>query len=540
MIERQLLKTLQTLKQRDLITTTEFNQVKPTGSRIPRLYGLPKVHKNGAPLRPILDMNGSPYHALAKWLTNKLKPLRDRLAGHCVKDSFQFVEHVRDQRLRNKRMISLDVNALFTNVPLIETVDYVCSSLESLNLDVGLPVQIIKELLLRCTLNVQFLSNGRMYRQIDGVAMGSPLGPLLADLFMAKLENTTLQPTINSLPLYLRYVDDTFLIIEDTVEPTEILNQFNNAHCSIRFTHEIEDNDSLSFLDVLLTKKVDGSLKRSVYRKKTWAGQYTNFHSFVPLQRKRNLVKTLAYRARNICSDDTIVEELDFVSKALMENGYPPKFVQMHMKERLLLGTIATVSRKPIYMKLPFRGDSATHILSDRLNNAIRRVYPMASLRISYYSKSVFIPSLKDKLPASTISMCIYQFTCSCGARYIGRTTRQLSKRAREHLPAWFSKGLNKSINSSILLHLMETGHAVDKTRNFRIIYHVPLCSSRFVQSRILNTAEAVAIRLNKPELCKQKRFVQSLSLPWAPIQLTTPPIINLPHPNYQTNPTIT
>lgn len=188
------------------------------------------------------------------------------------------------------------------------------------------------------------------------------------------------------------------------------------------------------------------------------------------------------------------------------------------MKERIKKPTTLTALKKPVYMRLPFRGDSAAQVLSDRLITSVHRVFPTVNMRISFHSRALFIPTLKDKLLASTTSMCIYQFTCSCGARYIGRTTRKLSQRIREHLPAWYGKGLNKATNSSILTHLIATNHRIKAEDNFKILYKISHNTSQYIQTRLLNTTEAIAIRLLKPDLCVQKRFVQGLQLPWIPI----------------------
>ena len=63
--------------------------------------------------------------------------------------------------------------------------------------------------------------------------MGSPLGPLLADVFMSKLENTTLRETVRSLDIYKRYVDDIFCVAEETFQVDDVLRQFNSAHVSL-------------------------------------------------------------------------------------------------------------------------------------------------------------------------------------------------------------------------------------------------------------------------------------------------------------------
>uniref|UniRef100_A0A0X3P332 GIY-YIG domain-containing protein n=1 Tax=Schistocephalus solidus TaxID=70667 RepID=A0A0X3P332_SCHSO len=111
--------------------------------------------------------------------------------------------------------------------------------------------------------------------------------------------------------------------------------------------------------------------------------------------------------------------------------------------------------------------------------------------------------------------MCIYSFTCSCGAGYIGRTSRCLSKRIKEHIPAWLSKGEVKSIKSAILAHLVDTGHSVDRSEAFRVVYKVPPNYPTSLGQRLLATAEATAIRLRKPVLCAQKNLLQAPRLAW-------------------------
>ena len=120
------------------------------------------------------------------------------------------------------------------------------------------------------------------------------------------------------------------------------------------------------------------------------------------------------------------------------------------------------VEKKRLHIKLDFEGDINHEILSKKLNKIIRQTFPAASLQLQFRTHPIIPQNSKDKLPSSTTSMCIYKFNCSCGSSYIGRTTRQLSKRIKEHNPAWLRKGLTKSIQSSIVQHLVDTGHQIN------------------------------------------------------------------------------
>ena len=68
--------------------------------------------------------------------------------------------------------------------------------------------------LLPCTKNFHFCFNGDIYQQNDGVAMGSPLGPVLASIFMVELKTRIITTVTDSIPRWRRYVDDTFVFIK--------------------------------------------------------------------------------------------------------------------------------------------------------------------------------------------------------------------------------------------------------------------------------------------------------------------------------------
>ena len=458
-IEQQLTNLLKKIKNEGYINQNLYERIKPSGSTIPRLYGLPKIHKSGVPIRPILSMVNSPYHSIAQWLVHKLEPVRQQLSKHSLRDTFQFVDTIRDLNVREKTMVSLDVTSLFTNVPLVETVSFLCKFITEKQMDIGIPVDRLRELLLRCTLNIQFLFDGKLYRQKDGVAMGSPLGPLLADIFMGMLETRQLRGTIANMEFYSRYVDDIFCVVRNGTDLGGLLDDFNDAHSALNFTMECEEEDKFSFLDVLLTRMPDGAITRRVHRKATWKGQYTHFHSFVPIRHKQNLVRCLAHRARRICSRETVNEELSLIRNVLHDNGYPDRFIDRNIGEREGKHSVATVPKKDLFLKLPFKGDVATEILTRRLRNAVSSTYYSANLRCVFSCSSLINTCTKDKLPLLTSSMVVYLFRCVCNARYVDHTARQLSTRIKEHHPKWLSQGRTGSISSAVLAHLVDSVH---------------------------------------------------------------------------------
>ena len=87
-IESKLQKRLLELFKKDSIPKSLYQNIRPTGSSRPRMYGLPKTHKTNIPLRPILSMTGSSHHELSKWLASLLEPVLKRFSTHCIRDSF--------------------------------------------------------------------------------------------------------------------------------------------------------------------------------------------------------------------------------------------------------------------------------------------------------------------------------------------------------------------------------------------------------------------------------------------------------------------
>ena len=154
------------------------------------MYGLPKTHKEGTPLRPILSMTGSSHHELGKWLASLLQPVLERFSSHCISDSFTFARTMQNLDIDpNVFMCSFDVSSLFTNVPLEETIKICLEAFyDQSNSRPVIPKDVFVELMKSATSSVEFSFNNTMCKQTDGVAMGSPLGPALANIFVGYYE----------------------------------------------------------------------------------------------------------------------------------------------------------------------------------------------------------------------------------------------------------------------------------------------------------------------------------------------------------------
>ena len=140
-------------------------------------------------------------------------------------------------------MVSFDVESLFTNIPLEECIDLAVNYISDGNPDIKLNKSELRSLFTTATAQTHFIFNGSFYDQINGVAMGSPLAPGLASLFMGHHEKLWLENFHGSTILFYRqYVDDTFCLFNSDRDATIFFDYINSGHPNIKFTMEKQVN----------------------------------------------------------------------------------------------------------------------------------------------------------------------------------------------------------------------------------------------------------------------------------------------------------
>lgn len=182
--------------------------------------------------------------------------------------------------LRDGRvLISYDVVSLFTNVPLEEAIFLATDLIIRYYGDsIGFSRESIRGMLTLCSQGIIFTAKGKAFVQKDGVAMGSPLGPLLANIYMCHLEEK-----LKSCPIkihyYKRYMDDTLVIVDSNSEALRLLEFWNSLCTRIKFTMESMSNNCLPFLDLLIKFNQGLEISTTVYRKSTNTDAYLAFNS---------------------------------------------------------------------------------------------------------------------------------------------------------------------------------------------------------------------------------------------------------------------
>ena len=225
--------------------------------------------------------------------------------------------------------MSFDIKSLFTNVPIEEALEAIWEKLtndESIEERTALSVDQVSHLLDLCLRTTYFVYKGEYYQEKDGAAMGSPVSPVVANIYMEMFEGLALKTKL-ARRIWKRYVDNTFCVIEK-VNAGLFLDYLNSLCPTIQFTMESEKDRSLPFLNTLLTRREDGSTDIEVYRKPTHTDRYLQYTSHHPLHVKRGAAMSLFHRARTLVMGDTIKKEDKHVTEVLKANGYPTHIIR--------------------------------------------------------------------------------------------------------------------------------------------------------------------------------------------------------------------
>ena len=500
-----IIKTLKELEQNGVLERKLYLKLYPTSENPPTFYGLPKIHKAAVPLRPIVSSIDSITYEIAKHLTSIIGPLAGTTVHH-VKNSGDFVKKIEHLKVNtDETIVSYDVTALFTCIPPDDALAVVKEKLEqdlTLKNRTPLSPSQVAALLEVCLKTTYFLCKGSYYKQNHGCAMGSPVSPIVVNLYMEKFESVALATYKGTPPSHwYRYVDDTWVLLKKS-ELEEFSEHINSVDNNIKFTRESLENDQLPFLDCLVRVQPDGTLRTSVYRKATHTDQYLLFNSHHPLNQKFGVIRTLHHRAKTIPStqEDKQKEE-KHLKRALHRCGYKNWTFQTALKQKTSTRVDRNnrPSRRPVNIVLPYIGNlSETVQRICRSYNIITSFKPAETLR-----QHLVHP--KDKVDKNQKSNVIYHIKCSdssCRDSYIGETSQPLKKRLQQH------RRLNTSgQQSAVFQHMSDTGHNFCET-DVKVLDREKRWFERGVK-------EAIFERKHRPSLNRRGGLRHLLSHTW-------------------------
>ena len=488
-LKNKLINMLKSIKAMGGIKEELHRRLYPTGVGSPKFYVLPKIHKVGMPLRPIVSSTGTVTYQTSKELARILKPLVGK-SPHHVKNTQDFIDQIKDIHLNQDQcMMSYDVKALFTSVPTTQATNIIKKLLEQdqePQQRTSLSIENILSLLEFCLNSTCFSFQGKYFEQLEGVAMGSPISPIVANLYRESFEVEAIRSAPHPPYLWKRFVDDTFTIIESS-QKNEFLEHINSIDKHIQFTAEDQRSDgAMPFLDILITPGRDGSLSTSVFRKLTHTDLYLQWDSHHTLTSKYSVIGTLQHRAQAICSNPQLLQK-EHLKSALKKCKYPTlalNKIQIKAKKKdtnkAPTKRTSTNNQKKSYIVVPYYSG---------LSESIKNIGGKYGVEV-YFKGGTTIKNLlmspKDKDPIQKQSGVIYRYQCDrvdCDEEYIGESSRTFGERFKEHLKP----------PSPIYDHSNITGHNVT-INNFNIVGREDLNLVRTIK-------EALYIIVNDPSL---------------------------------------
>uniref|UniRef100_A0A5S6Q520 Reverse transcriptase domain-containing protein n=2 Tax=Trichuris muris TaxID=70415 RepID=A0A5S6Q520_TRIMR len=403
--------------------------------KCPEMYGLPKTHKLGIPMRPVVASINSVTSKLCSYLKEIIRPLTGLRMSY-VKNSKHFCDDIKTLRLQgNEVLVSYDVKDLFTNIPIPKTLSVLK---ELLNNDITLvqrtklnPFHVVKLASFCMHEGNYFRFQDRFFTQRNGVPMGSPLSPVLAEVFMEHFEQIAFDNiNMDIRPIcFKRYVDDIFAVIPTGAEE-QFLEHLNRLYPeNIVLTIEKETDKKLPFLDALVIRG-DDRLTTKIYRKPTNPDAYLHFTSHHPLSVKKGIVAGMVDRAIAICDKNFLGEELQHIKRIFTENGYPFKLITSIINRRLRPKPPNVLPQQP-------RGPTVVLPYHSILGDTIKRLAKSLDFRVFFKSSPnlrAILRTDKIRIPKEEAKGVVYQIKCGCHASYIGETGNTLFDRFKEHL----------------------------------------------------------------------------------------------------------
>lgn len=476
----------------------------------PRLYGLPKIHKPAIPIRPVVSYTNTLTHRIAHKLNRDFRQHVHYTSQHTILNSVELISKIKDTPVpANAKLVSFDVSSLFPSIPTSECKDLLKDIIDKSSCAVPIKTELFNLISLCIDANY-FKFNDIFYKQDSGLPMGSPLSPLLADIFMDNWENNLFQsrhPLLNNLVYWHRYVDDILALWTGTHRQLNIFTQFiNSLHANINLTTEIEDKHrSLNFLDLTITL-VNDHHEFNIYRKPTHTDTIIHNTSQHPPAHKHAAFRTMIHRLFSVpMSPENTKKEINTIKHIATMNGYNSCLIDKIIHRKMNTINIQKhTSLTPIkehtetkYITIPYVGPLSLKIAATLKKFNIRTTFQ------TQFSLQKTLSNNKDPIP--TIEQCgVYALTCNnCNAIYIGQTGRKFIHRIKEHERAWRKQTPSLSHFAD---HLTDNQHTFNRNTNFHILeienryWHRMKLETLHIHTSLSNN-NTVTLNQNIPEI---------------------------------------
>ena len=280
-IHKELIKILQDYKNKNFISETDYTLVRPHGSisSAARFCGLLKIHKNNMPMCPIVSACGAVADNTAKFMTKILQNYCGKTSSF-VNDSTDFIKKTQHISINpeEETLVSFDVSDLFTNIPVpvaLQVINSKISTCTNFTNVCKIPTEKFIKLLEFTLTNCILCFNKKFYKQLQSAAMGSPISPVIANIYMEHFEPLAIPTSPTLIKWCFRYVDDIHSATRKD-QVNKLQEYLSSINPPIKFTTELPGMNWLPFLDTL-TKLTPNSIESTVYRKPTQTYRYLDY-----------------------------------------------------------------------------------------------------------------------------------------------------------------------------------------------------------------------------------------------------------------------
>lgn len=424
-----------------------------------KMWGIPKIHKDVRPMRPITSSVGSAPHRLAKLLAKPMTKTLGVISDSHIRNSSDMMDRLKDINFIGKKLASLDVKALFTNVSVEGAMRAIRTAVGSIDdRQLPLPRHDYLELVELCLKFNAFIFEGHEYVQQYGLAMGSPLSPAAACLFMELLEEEKFKNIMGQETTWLRYVDDVLIITPHDMDMDPKLQNLNAVEPKIQFSIENETGGRLPFLDTFMIR--DGpNLKYRVYRKPTSKEDYIHFYSGHHIRYKRGVVIGFFLRAYRICSPEYLADELNHIFSKFTQLMYPRGLLIQLKKKAKEIWSRPPSSRSRATQNKDNGPTMRISIPNFKGADTIAQNLEDIGIKVAITTGRKSGDILKSKQKSrdmNTGTSVVYQIPCGgCQKSYVGETGRGLKTRLAEH-----KRDVREHrVSNAMVLHMEKSDH---------------------------------------------------------------------------------
>lgn len=305
----------------------QINQAIREENKIANMYALVKKHKEGMPGRPVVNTRATPGYLIAKTITKILKTGKlERGQGYDVGNSYDVVDRLKETIiLPSERLFSIDVKAMYTSIPVHEAIKSIIK--KKGKFDTKLTInQIVRMIGFVCCTNADIEFNGRFFKQIRGLKMGSAVSGILADFVMDDMLDRCFRE-IERPTLLVKYVDDMLGVAKND-HRDKIIEILNSLKKGIIFEVEEETEGKINYLDITVHNKKNLKLETTWYQKSIASGRFLNFWSDHPTNTIIHTAVTFIENMLRLIEIDRRQEMIEKAKFLLKINSFPEEIIK--------------------------------------------------------------------------------------------------------------------------------------------------------------------------------------------------------------------